>query len=158
MPEFRGTMFTIRPYRTEDAEAVARAGNNVNIWRNLAHSFPHPYRIEDAHSWIAHCHSLTDGSLHLTIDIGGTASGGVGLIPVANWSPYTFEIGYWLAESHWGRGIVTEAVGLLTRYAFDELSASRVLEKNGFDLEGRLRSAVHKDGRTGDCLVYGRVR
>jgi [ribosomal protein S5]-alanine N-acetyltransferase len=172
MTQFHRSNFTLRPYREDDAEALARAADNPNIRRNLGHGFPSPYTVEAAHAWIRECQTVADGSLRLTIDIAGTASGGIGLYPVAKWSPYTFEIGYWLAEPHWGRGIVTGAVALLTQFAFDRRDAlrvqahvydwnpasSRVLEKNSFTLEGRLRCAVHMDGRTGDCLAYGRLR
>ena len=172
MPELRGSTFTLRPYRADDAESLARAADNANIRRNLGHGFPHPYTVDDANAWIEHCRTVSDGSVLLTIDVDGAASGGVGVYPVPKWSPYTFEIGYWLAESLWGRGVVSEAVKLLTQYTFDELQAirvqahvydwnpasARVLEKNRFTLEGRLRGAVHLDGRTGDCLAYGRLR
>jgi RimJ/RimL family protein N-acetyltransferase len=172
MPILTGSNFTLRPYAPGDAESLTRAANNARIRENLGHGFPHPYTLDEANKWIAECQALSDGSTRLTIDIDGAASGGVGIYPVPKWSPYTFEIGYWLAEPFWGRGIVTEAVGLLARYAFDELEAirvqahvydwnpasARVLEKNEFALEGRLRSAVHLDGRTGDCLAYGRLR
>lgn len=172
MPELQGTQFTLRPYRETDAEALARAADNRNVWRTLGHAFPHPYTLETARAWIASCQARPDTDVRLTIDIGGESSGGVGIHNVALWSPYTFEIGYWLAEQHWGRGIVTEAAGLIVQFGFEQLGAhriqayvfdwnpasARVLEKNGFELEGRLRGAVHKDGRTGDCLAYGRLR
>lgn len=149
-----------------------RAANYINVWRNLGHGFPHPYTPQDAATWIESCHSLPSDELRLTIDIDGAASGGIALHRRWIWSPYTFEIGYWLAEPLWGRGIITEAAGLITQFGFDEWGATRiqafvfdwnpasarVLEKNGFVLEGRLRGAVHKDGRTGDCLAYSRLR
>ena len=79
---------------------------------------------------------------------------------------------FWLAEAQWGRGIVSAAVALVVAHAFDAMGAERVqayvydwnpasrrvLEKNGFEQEGRLRRAVYKDGRWGDCWVYGRLR
>ena len=99
-------------------------------------------------------------------------NGGTGIFPKRMWSPYTFEMGYWLAEPYWGRGIATRAVGLVVAHAFAALDAEReqayvyewtpasrrVLEKNGFACEGRLRRAVCRDGRYGDVWVYGRVR
>ncbi len=167
-----GDGFCLRPYREGDAEALSRAADNVNVWRNLGHGFPHPYTREDAEKWIVQCAEAPENDLRLAIEINGATCGGIGIHPVALWSPYTFEMGYWLAEAHWGRGVVTRAVSLLVEHAFAHLRAERVqayvfdwnpgsrrvLEKNGFEQEGRLRRAVHKDGRWGDCLAYGRLR
>jgi RimJ/RimL family protein N-acetyltransferase len=172
MPEISGSSFVLRPYRESDAEALVHAANNRNVWRNLGHAFPHPYTLQDANRWIASTAERPETDVRLAIVIDGTPCGGVGIHNVHLWSPYTYEIGYWLAEPLWGRGIVTEAAGLTTQYGFEELGAhrvqayvfdwnpasERVLQKNGFALEGRLRGAVHKDGRTGDCLAYGRLR
>lgn len=172
MPELTGTQFILRPYREGDADALARAANNPAIAANLVSSFPSPYTREDANAWIASCLIAPQEELRLAIDIRGSVSGGIGLYPRPLWSPYVFEMGYWLAEDHWGRGIVSEAVGLVVGYGFEAMNATRiqafvydwnlasarVLEKNEFQFEGRLRNAVHKDGRTGDCLAYGRLR
>jgi len=82
------------------------------------------------------------------------------------------EIGYWLGEEYWGRGIMTEAVRAMTEYAFEtfdinrvyagvleyNLSSVRVLEKNGYVCEGRLRQAYTKDGKTYDQLLYSIIR
>ena len=172
MIELKATGFTLRPFRDSDAEPLARVANNRNVWRTLGHAFPHPYTLECAHKWIASCLDRPPTDVRLAIDIDGAPCGGVGIHNVHLWSPYTYEIGYWLAEAFWGRGIMTEAAGLITRYGFEQLGAhrvqayvfdwnpasARVIEKNGFTLEGRLRGAVHKDGQTGDCLAYGRLR
>ncbi len=172
MIELLGTNFILRPPRESDAEAIARYANNPAIARNLISTFPSPYKLEDAKTWIASCATTPPGELRLVIEVNGVASGAIGLHPKPQWSPYLFEMGYWLAQPHWGRGIVSEAVRLVVGHAFDTLDAARVqafvydwnpasarvLEKNGFTLEGRLRGAVHRDGRTGDCLAYGRVR
>lgn len=172
MPVLIGDSFVLRPFREGDAETLPRAANNPKVWRNLGHAFPHPYTREAAEKWIADCASATENNPRMAIEIDGLACGGIGLHPVALWSPYTFEMGYWLGEEHWGRGVMTRAVSLVVAHAFAHLEAERVqayvfewnpgsrrvLEKNGFELEGRLRRAVHKDGRWGDCLAYGRLR
>lgn len=170
--ELTGSTFILRPYAETDAEALVEAANNINVWRNLGHAFPHPYTLDIAHAWIAECASAPENDLRLTIDVAGAAIGGVGLHPRHACSTYTYELGYWLGEPYWGRGIMTEAVGLVTAHGFDRvraerieakvfdwnLGSARVLEKNAFELEGRMRRAAHKDGRWGDLLVYGRLR
>jgi RimJ/RimL family protein N-acetyltransferase len=82
------------------------------------------------------------------------------------------ELGYWLGESFWGRGIISEAVTAFTDYAFGTFdlqriyaepfainrASARVLEKAGFVCEGRLRASVFKDGNRLDSFLYARVR
>jgi RimJ/RimL family protein N-acetyltransferase len=82
------------------------------------------------------------------------------------------EIGYWLGEPFWGRGIMSEAVPAFTAYAFATFdvcrlyasvfewnpASARILEKAGYVCEGRLRKSVVKDGRTIDQLLFACVR
>jgi len=78
------------------------------------------------------------------------------------------EIGYWLGEAVWGRGIATEALQAVTAEAFrrfelrrvyalpfaDNRASVRVLEKAGYTLEGHLRQSAIKDGTIRDQLLY----
>jgi len=167
-----GDGFTLRPYRAGDEESLARSANNPAIARNLVSTFPSPYTLKDAETWIASSVDAPNTELRRAIDIGGEVCGGIGLYPRPLWSPYTYEMGYWLAEPLWGRGLMTKAVVLLVGHAFEQMNAERVqafayewnagsrrvLEKSGFQLEGRLRRAVLKDGRWGDCWLYARLR
>lgn len=172
MPVLQGNGFCLRPYRTGDAEALARAANNPAIARNMVASFPSPYTLADAEAWISNCADAPEGEVRCAITIDDVVCGGIGAYPRPLWSPSTYEMGYWLGVDYWGRGIVSAAVGLVVNYAFDHFGAERVqsfvydwnagsrrvLEKNGFQWEGRLRRAVHRGGQWGDCLVYGRLR
>lgn len=172
MPVLTGNRIVLRPYLDEDAEPLARGLNNLNVSRNIGNMVPYPYTVENARDWIAKSKSLQTGELRFTIEVEGAPAGGIDLRPVPAWSPHTFELGYWLAEPYWGRGVVTQAAGLLTGYAFEHAKAERmqafvfswnpgscrVIEKNGYTLEGTLRRAVHKDGRWGDLLAYGRLK
>ncbi len=172
MPVLQGKGFCLRPYREGDAEALSRVGNNPAIARNLVATFPSPYTLADAEAWIASCAGSPETEVRCAITIDDVVCGGIGLYPRPLWSPYTCEMGYWLGEEYWGRGIVSAAVDLVVTHAFEKLDAQRVqsfvydwntasqrvLEKNGFRLEGRLRRAVHRSGQWGDCLAYGRLR
>ena len=129
--------------------------------------FPHPYTVADARGWLSrqkNRDSVTDLNIALAIDHGGEAIGGIGLHPQGDVARLSAEIGYWLGEPHWGRGIMTAAVKALSRYGFSELglvriyaavfewnpASMRVLEKAGFVQEGRLRRSVIKDGKVID--------
>ncbi len=159
---------TIRSWRKDDADSIARLANNRAVWRNLRDRFPHPYARKDARSWIRTARRA-DPQTFFAIDVEGEAVGGIGLHPQSDILRRSMEIGYWLGEPYWGRGIATQVVVAMTRYAFEHFdiarlygyvfewnpASGRVLEKAGYRLEGRLRKAVTKNGRTMDMLVYG---
>ena len=98
--------------------------------------------------------------------------GGVGVHIQEDVHRRSAEIGYWLGQAFWGRGIATRVVDAMTDYAFANLpivrvyahvfegndASARVLEKIGYEYEGRLRKSVYKDGALLDQLVYGTVR
>lgn len=159
---------TIRSWRKADAGALAPLADNRAVWRNLRDRFPHPYSRKDAKAWIRTARRA-DPETFFAIEVEGKAVGGIGLHPQPDVLRRSMEIGYWLGEPFWARGIATEAVVAMTHYAFEHFdiarlygyvfewnpASARVLEKAGYRLEGRLRKAVTKDGRTMDMLVYG---
>lgn len=161
-----------RTWRGRDVDALVRYANNANIWVNLQNRFPHPYTEEDAENWIGMNHVLVGPPVNFAIDSGGEAIGGVGLELLDDVYERTANVGYWIAEPFWGKGIATAALEFVTNYAFDTFvldrlqanvfdwnpASARVLEKVGFVQEGRLRRAVVKGDRVGDLLIYGRVR
>jgi ribosomal-protein-serine acetyltransferase len=96
--------------------------------------------------------------------------GSVGFVGI-RWEARATGIGYWLAEEHQGRGLMTRAVGALTDHAFDELDLNRVEiqvasdnrrsrgvpERLGFTVEGVLRDYERVGDRYLDIIVYGRL-
>jgi RimJ/RimL family protein N-acetyltransferase len=162
----------LRPWETGDVASLAAHANNRNVSRNLKDRFPHPYERSDAEAWIAHCLAEMDRPRNLAIVVEGQAVGGVGVEPFGDVQRLTGEIGYWLAEPFWGRGLATTAVKTWSAYAFEQFglerlqatvfegnaASARVLEKCGYLLEGRLKRNVIKDGRILDSLLYARLR
>jgi len=162
---------TIRPLALEDAAAVQRYANNRKIWINLRDMFPHPYALENAHAFLGYVlkeEPMTD----FAIATDSEAIGCIGLRLGDDVHRQTAELGYWLGEAFWGRGIMTEAVQEFTGWAFkafdlqrifaqpfaDNTGSIRVLEKAGFMCEGRMRANVFKDGKVLDSFIYARVR
>jgi RimJ/RimL family protein N-acetyltransferase len=153
-----------------DAAALVRHADNARVARQLRDRFPHPYTLANARTFIA---LATTPSLatNLAIEVEGEAAGGIGWVPGSDVERFGAEIGYWLGESLWGRGIVTDALRLATGHAFreqgllrlyalpfaDNAGSIRVLEKAGYQLEGRLRSSAVKFGVPRDQLLYARV-
>lgn len=161
----------IRPWRPGDEASLVAHANNYNVWRNLRDRFPHPYRMEDAREWIRGA-GVESPQINFAIVVDGEAVGGIGLVLNGDIHRCSAEIGYWLGEASWGRGIVTEAVRALTQWAFDNFNLSRiyagvmewnpasmrVLEKAGYQFEGRLRKAVIKQNQVMDEFIYSIVR
>lgn len=161
---------TLRPLRREDAPSIATYADNPRIWRNLRDAFPHPYQLRDAEAFIAS--QSGEPTLAFAIEVGGEAVGVIGLIRLGDVERGTMEIGYWLGEPFWGRGIATEAVAALSEHAFATFgverieakvfgwnrASARVLEKAGYTFEGRHRRAISKDGLVTDGLMYALVR
>jgi ribosomal-protein-alanine N-acetyltransferase len=169
--ELRLAQCTIRSWRPHDSVSLVRHANNRLVWRNLRDRFPHPYTAADATDWIRRATDATPET-HFAIVIDGDAIGGVGLELQTDVFRRSAEIGLWLGETYWGRGIGTEVLRAMTEYAFSSFDVCRVyagvfawnaasvrmLEKAGYSFEGRLRKSVTKDGQIIDLLLYAMVR
>jgi RimJ/RimL family protein N-acetyltransferase len=165
-----GERCTLRPWRAADASALVRHANNPNVARHLRDRFPHPYTARDAAAFLAAV-SKDDPQTNFAIEVAGEACGGLGYVPGSDVERFSAEVGYWLGESCWNRGIATEALTMFTRYAFedvgllrlfalpfaDNVGSVRVLEKSGYQAEGLLRSSSVKFGKPRDQAVYAIV-
>ena len=169
--ELKLGMSTLRPWKPGDEDSLVRHANSRTIWRNLRDSFPNPYTLEDAKRWIQIANPGTPIT-NFAIVVEGAAVGGIGLMLKDDVFRRSAEIGYWLGEEYWGRGIVTEALRAVTDYAFANFdlcrlyagvfewnpASMRVLEKAGYEFECRMKKSVTKDGETIDELIYAIVR
>lgn len=158
----------LRPWRPTDRGALVRRADDRSVWRNLTDAFPHPYTLRDAVEWIARVERQVPPQ-HFAVVVDGEVVGGAGVEPLPDYGGRTANLGYWLGSGVWGRGIGTAVVEALVPYAFGTLgvarleatvfgwnpASARVLEKNGFRQEGRLRNRVYKDGDVTDLILYG---
>ena len=161
----------IRSWRRADLRSLVENANNVNVSRNLRDAFPSPYTEENAQQWLAVV-ACMQPETQFAIEVDGEAVGGIGLSLGSDVHRIDAELGYWLGEGHWGRGIVTAAINAFVPYSFGAYglervhahvfewnrASSRVLEKAGFQLEGRLRHAAMKEGALIDILLFARIR
>jgi ribosomal-protein-alanine N-acetyltransferase len=161
----------IRPWRGQDASALVRYANNRKVWLNMRDAFPHPYDAADARAFLEMV-ARQNPTTFFAIAAQEEAIGGIGVSLNQDVHRLTAEMGYWLGEPYWGKGIMTEAVAKFTEYAFEcfrlariyaepyanNSGSCRVLEKAGYILEGRLRNSAIKDGRILDQFLYARVR
>ena len=162
---------SVRSWDWRDRDSIVRHANNRNVWLNLRDRFPHPYTRNDARLWLESVVGLKPET-NFAIAVGDEAVGGIGFTVQPDVARRSAEIGYWLGESFWGRGITTEALMAVTDYAFSHYdvcrlyahvfdwngASARVLEKAGYVFEGRMRKAVIKDGQTIDQLMYAMIR
>lgn len=162
-----GRGFRLRRFRRSDIPALAYHANNANIAVRLQDRFPHPYTQDDARQFIEYALSAEMETV-FAIEVDGEAAGAVGIIFQQDVYSQSGELGYWLGEEYWGRGIVSEAVKAMVKHAFGDLglrrvyarifsnniASKRVLEKAGFQFEGMARQAVVKNDRVLDVFHY----
>ena len=160
----------VRSFRKSDAASLAGNADNRKVWRNLRDRMPFPYRLEHARDFIAMA-TRAEPETSFAIAVEGTAVGSVGLVLQDDIHRFTAEIGYWLGEPFWGRGITSDAVAATTLWAIETFSLTRVfavpfttnaascrvLEKAGFELEGTMRRSALKDGVLEDQFLYAFV-
>src|SRR5579862_5708430 len=118
------TRCEVRSWRATDADALARYANNRNIWINLRDAFPHPYSKRDAHEFLKSITTRAAETL-FAIAVEGEAVGGIGFVLHPDVERVSAEIGYWLAEPFWGRGIATDALAAVTAHAIEAHGLTR---------------------------------
>ncbi len=163
--------YTIRSWKKEDAPIIAKYANNHNIWLNLRDAFPHPYTLDDAKQFIDNALAKKPETF-FAIAFLEEAIGSIGFSLGQDVHRYAAKLGYWLAEPYWNQGIMTGVIQTVTEYAFDNLglkriyaepyssnqASSKVLEKAGFQYEGRLKASVYKDEKVLDQLIYAKTK
>lgn len=159
--------FTLRPWKLSDIDSLVKYANNPKIAANLTNGFPYPYHREDGVTFI-NMVLEHDPIQVFAIDINGAASGAIGIFPQSDIQEKNAELGYWLAEPFWGKGIVTDAVKQMVIYGFKTFNIERIfarpfgyniasqklLEKAGFTFEARFERTIFKNEAFQDELFY----
>ena len=163
----------LRPWRAEDAEDLALTLNNRKILDNLRDGIPFPYTKEDAADFLSAMYSAEpDKTWAFAITVDGRAVGSITATRRENIYVRTAEVGYYVAQPFWGRGLATSAVRQLCSYIFqntdilrisaevfaENLTSCQVLERAGFQLEGILQSYAVKNGVVRDMKIYAKLR
>ncbi|HEX5002552.1 MAG TPA: GNAT family protein [Bacteroidia bacterium] len=162
-----GVNFELRPWSFSDLESLVKYANNPAIARNLTNQFPHPYLVQHGRQFIEMAMSHHPVRI-FAIEINGEAAGGIGIHPQNDVYCTNAELGYWLAETYWGNGIITQSIIQMIAYGFKNFeinrifarpsgsnkASQRVLEKAGFVLEATLKGTFLKNGVVEDELIY----
>jgi RimJ/RimL family protein N-acetyltransferase len=160
--------FILRPFRHADKKSLSRHANNKKISENLRDRFPHPYTEESAEWFINFVLSDNDPVKHFIIEINNEAAGVISVSPDKDVYRLNAEIGYWLGEEHWGKGIMTAVIEATVKYVFENLDIKRIyatpfattigsikaLEKAGFIKEAIIRNGVIKNNELLDYYIY----
>lgn len=158
----------LRPLQKTDNNAIAALINNKKILDNLMDRIPFPYTIEDADFFIDLKQQDSPQSTFAITDDSDTVLGVISLELKSDIYRYQAEIGYWIGEAYWGKGIATNAIRLITDFGFNELGLMRivacvfdgnaasmhVLRKNGYEQEAILKKSVFKHGKFLDEHLY----
>ena len=163
----------IRKWELADAKDLAVALSNTKIQDNLRDGLPYPYTEQDGIDYISAVLSADENdTFAFAITVEGKVIGSIGVFRQGNIHRQTAEVGYYIAEEYWGKGIMTEAIKQTCKYVFDKsdiiriyaepfaynMASCRVLEKAGFQYEGTLRKNAVKNGKIIDMKMYSLLR
>lgn len=162
---------TVRTYKESDKFNLTRVADNKNVWDNLRDSFPYPYHIQDAEEFIERCRK-EEPQRTFAIEYEEKCIGSIGLVLQSDIYRKSAEIGYFIGEPYWGKGIASKAVEVVLKYGFEQLdlirifcgifdfnkASMRVVEKCGFELESIARKAIIKNGKIHDEYRYVKLR
>lgn len=163
----------IRKWELTDAKDLAAAISNEKVQDNLRDGLPYPYTEQNGMEFISAMLSANEEeTFAFAITVDDRVVGSIGVFRQGNIHRQTAELGYYIAEEYWGRGIMTDAVRQICAYVFDKsdiiriyaepfaynMASCRVLEKAGFQYEGTLRSNAVKKGRVIDMKMYSLLK
>jgi RimJ/RimL family protein N-acetyltransferase len=161
----------IRKWQKGDEQELANQANNKKIFNNLRDLFPHPYTITEAKKWIRFNLNI-DPPENMAIIVDGKVAGGIGIKRMEDIYHLNMEIGYFLGEEYWGKGITTEAVRQFVEFVFKtfdirrifapvfefNIASQKVLEKIGFRKEAILHQSLYKNGKFHNEIIYALLR
>jgi ribosomal-protein-alanine N-acetyltransferase len=159
--------FILRPFTINDLDSLVIHANNKNIAINMTNKFPYPYTKEHGKNFIEFAISKNPNHI-LAIDIKDKAVGSLGIHVQEDIACKNAELGYWISENYWNKGIISSAIQQMVEYGFKNYAidriyarpfgyntaSQRVLEKNNFVLEAELKNTVYKNGIYTDELIY----
>ncbi|MDR0384954.1 MAG: GNAT family N-acetyltransferase, partial [Prevotellaceae bacterium] len=164
--------FILREWQLSDAVSITENANNIHIWNNVRDYFPNPYSEEDGKQFIEMVSAKPKPATDRAIVIDGKAVGGISIVLQTDVERISAEIGYWLGEKYWNRGVMTEAVKEMVSYTFVNfplhkiyapvfdfnIASQRVLQKAGFEREAVLKQAAVKNGKIIDLHYHSLLK
>lgn len=158
---------SLRPWHIGDLDVLVSLANNKNIAQYMADVFPYPYTTENGKTFIDFANSKNNSSI-FAIVVNNEIVGSIGLHMQTDILRKNAEIGYWLAEKYWGKGIMTKVIEQSVNYGFTNLdivrifariygtnkASQKVIEKANFKLEAKFEKTIFKNNEFLDELIY----
>ena len=174
LPTLRGQRCTLRPLLSADAAALQRHADDPAVAENLFDGFPQPYTLALAQAWCGHQH-LEPAFAHVlgVVVERDEVAGCISVTPQTGLWACSAVVGYWLGRAYWGRGVMSEALTLVTAWAWPALpqitrlwmpiyarnAGSQGVARNaGYMLEGRMALSILKAGCAIDAVSFGCTR
>lgn len=159
--------FRLRPWQENDVPSLLKYADNPTIARYMTDKFVSPYTQDQGKRFIQYAMDA-DPLRIFAIVVQEEAVGAIGIHPQSDIEQKNAELGYWLGEPFWGKGIMTAAIQQIVEYGFktweinrifarpfgSNIGSQRALEKAGFELEARLEQTLFKNGEYEDELIY----
>ncbi len=171
VPTLHSSFGCLRPLVPEDAPSLRAYADDEAVWCNLFDGFPRPYTLADAQWW---CGERPDDLGYVWgIDVDGQIVGCISVRPESGWLRCNAEVGYWIGQPFWRRGITSEALGLVTAWAWRNLpevtrlyapifawnpGSQGVARKCGFHKEADLPRSAIKNGQVIDRVQWACLR
>lgn len=159
--------YTLRIWQENDLESLIKHANNPKIAQFMTNAFPYPYIEENGKAFIKMASTGNPTNI-FAIEVEGNAVGGIGIHPQSDVMCKNAELGYWLGEQYWGRGIITKAIQEMVQYAFEKfdiiriyarpygnnIASQKALLKGGFKLEATIQKNIFKNGEFLDEMIF----
>ena len=163
--------YCIRSFEENDVDSIVKYANNIEVSRYLRDSFPYPYSRENAIQWVSFVKN-NYSTLFFAIANDKELIGGISAVPQPDVHRFSAEVGFWIGQLFWNKGIMTKAIPafcnyLFTKFNFNRLTSNvfdgneaskKVLSRSGFILEGVLRKSVYKNDKFVDQFIYGLLK
>ncbi len=171
--EIKGKNITLRQWKETDAKDLTKIANNKNISDCLRDAMPYPYTIADAKNWLLFAINENEKYKHLfAITINNILVGSIGFFAKDDIYKLNAEIGYFISEEYWGKGIASEAINLVCNHVFNQYpiiriyaeifekntASGKVLVKNGFVLEATMKNNIIKNGIIQNACIYSLLK
>ena len=158
-------MINLREIKIEDTAFIVEQLNKLDVIEYLTSRIPYPYIEKDAYEWIA---GLNENNIIWAVEFNGVMAGIIGVNQGEFEYKYNGEIGYWLSQEVWGKGLATKAIQEMTNYIFNQTEMLRLsanvfspnkasmiaLEKNGYELEAIHKKSAHKHDKFFNMHLY----
>ena len=173
VPPLTGQKCHLRALALEDAPSMRQYADNEAVARNLFEGFPHPYTLEDAQQWCSVGAHLPEMGFVWGIEVEHQIVGCISLRPDSGWMRCNAEVGYWIGEPYWRQGRVSEALMLVTDWAWRALpdltriyapifawntGSQGVARRCGFSKEADLKRSAIKSGKVIDRVQWALLR